>query len=57
LERVTEALVEVLRASGYAKTSEEKIRRLVRRMELGPEDAQVWLGMVRQIGWAISNKR
>jgi tRNA C32,U32 (ribose-2'-O)-methylase TrmJ len=54
---VTEALVEVLRASGYAKTSEEKIRRLVRRMELGPEDAQVWLGMVRQIGWAISNKR
>jgi len=53
LERLTAALVEALRASGYAKTSEEKIRRLVRRMELRPEDAQVWLGMLRQMGWKI----
>ena len=52
-ERVTEALVEALRESGYMKTSEEKIRRLVRRMELGPEDAQIFLGMLRQMGWKM----
>lgn len=63
VERVTEALVEVLRASGYLKGSDEKVRRFVRRMELSPDDAWLLMGMVRQVVWkikeqqAISNKR
>jgi TrmH family RNA methyltransferase len=54
LERITEALGETLRASGYMKTGgKEKVRRLVRRMELGPEDATVLLGMLRQMLWKM----
>jgi tRNA/rRNA methyltransferase len=54
LERVTEGLVEALRASGYIKSgAEAKVRQLVRRMELGPEDAKVWLGMLRQMVWKM----
>jgi tRNA C32,U32 (ribose-2'-O)-methylase TrmJ len=32
-----------------------KIRRLVRRMELNAHDAEVWLGMLRQIKWKLLN--
>lgn len=54
LERVTEVLLEALRASGYMKNGgEEKVRRLVRRMEFGPEDAKVFLGMLRQMVWRM----
>ena len=30
-----------------------KIRRLVRRMDLSAHDAEVWLGMLRQIRWKL----
>jgi tRNA/rRNA methyltransferase len=57
LERLTHVLLEVLRASGYVKprtaAAEEKLRRLVRRMELNANDAEVMLGMVRQIAWKL----
>jgi tRNA/rRNA methyltransferase len=57
LERLTQVLLEVLRASGYVKprtaAAEEKLRRLVRRMELNANDAEVLLGMVRQIAWKL----
>jgi len=57
LERLTHVLLEVLRASGYVKprtaAAEEKLRRLVRRMELNANDAEVLLGMVRQIAWKL----
>jgi len=58
LERVTEALLEALRVSGYLKPradtkSQEKVRRLVRRMEVGADDAKVLLGMVRQMVWKM----
>ena len=58
LERMTERLEEVLTQSGYVhKTTEGstelKLRRLVRRMRLSAHDAQVWLGMIRQILWKL----
>jgi TrmH family RNA methyltransferase len=58
MERVTTLLEEVLEHSGYVHARVEgstkmKIRRLVRRMELNPHDAEVWLGMLRQIKWKL----
>jgi TrmH family RNA methyltransferase len=57
LERLTQVVLEVLRVSGYVKpravAAEEKLRRLVRRMDLNANDAEVWLGMLRQIAWKL----
>ena len=60
MERVTVLLEEVLEHSGYVHARVEgstrmKIRRLVRRMELNAHDAEVWLGMLRQIKWKLLN--
>ncbi len=59
-ERLTRVLFEVLRASGYIKprvvAAEEKLRRLVRRMELNDNDAEVLLGMLRQVAWKLGAK-
>ena len=61
LERITKLLFEVLDASGYVKpriaaATEEKLRRMVRRMNLSEKDAELWLGMLRQIGWRVGSK-
>jgi tRNA/rRNA methyltransferase len=58
LERLTELLEEVLENSGYvhdrvAGSTRLKIRRLVRRMNLNAHDAEVWLGMLRQVQWKL----
>jgi TrmH family RNA methyltransferase len=57
MERLTLVLLEVLRASGYvnprAAAAEEKLRRLVRRMQFRGNDAEVLLGMMRQIAWKL----
>lgn len=58
VERITEQLLESLRRSGYIKpraevASEEKVRRLVRRLKLAKEDADLLLGMLRQILWQL----
>jgi tRNA/rRNA methyltransferase len=57
VERLTQAMLKVLHDSGYVKpravAAEEKLRRLVRRMELNSNDAEVWLGMLRQIAWKV----
>ena len=58
VERVTEMLEEVLERSGYVHARVEgstrmKIRRLIRRMDLNAHDAEVWLGMLRQILWKL----
>ena len=60
MERVTTLLEEVLEQSGYVHARVEgstkmKIRRLVRRMDLNAHDAEVWLGMLRQIKWKLLN--
>ena len=54
VERITEMLNEALRLSGYPgprASNELKIRRLLRRMNLSALDAEVWLGVLRQILW------
>jgi TrmH family RNA methyltransferase len=58
LERITEMLEDVLKLSGYvqsrtAGSAELKIRRLIRRMVLNTHDAEVWMGMLRQIRWKL----
>jgi tRNA/rRNA methyltransferase len=58
LERLTERLEEVLGLAGYVHGPMEgstrmKIRRLVRRMDLNAHDAEVWLGMLRQMRWKL----
>ena len=58
LERITTMLIDGLRASGYLgersiAAKEEKIRRMVRRLELSSADAELWLGMLRQMLWKM----
>jgi len=58
LERITAMLEEVLELSGYVHERVEgstklKLRRLVRRMKLNAHDAEVWLGILRQIRWKL----
>ena len=55
---MTAALKEILARSGYMHervegSSELKLRRMIRRMNLDAHDAQVWLGMLRQIRWKL----
>ena len=64
LERLTTLLLDALRSSGYLKSSpsgaqkrrsaaptDEKIRRLIYRLHLSSSDAEVTLGILRQILW------
>ena len=58
LERITTMLIDALRTSGYlgqqpVAAKEEKVRRMVRRLELSANDAEVWLGMLRQVLWKM----
>ena len=58
VERITATLLDALRASGYlnpgpAASADEKVRRMVRRLNLQAGDAEVWLGMLRQILWKL----
>ncbi len=57
LDRLTTLLTEVLEKSGYlhSESVEAKIRRLVRRLNLAGHDAEIWLGMVRQIHWKLTS--
>lgn len=57
-EQATALLLDALRRSGYinpriAASTEEKVRRLVRRLSLSARDAPVLLGMLRQILWKL----
>ena len=58
LERITALLEEILEQSGYVHervegSTELKLRRLIRRMKLNAHDAEVWLGILRQIRWKL----
>jgi tRNA/rRNA methyltransferase len=58
LERLTGLLLDLLRESGYVNprtetSTEEKARRMIRRLNLSGRDAEVWLGMLRQIAWKL----
>ncbi len=58
IEQVTALLLEALHKSGYvnettAGSTEEKVRRLVRRLDIAARDAPVLMGMLRQILWKL----
>ncbi len=58
LERITKVLFQALQISGYVNPAttvgtEEKARRMVRRLNLNTRDAEVWLGILRQILWKL----
>jgi TrmH family RNA methyltransferase len=60
-ERITAVLLEALRASGYVSPNAdaatgEKLRRLIRRISLNAPDADVLLGMLRQIVWKMRHE-
>ena len=57
-EQISTLLLEALRQSGYvnprtAASTEEKVRRLVRRLRIAGRDAPVLMGMLRQILWKV----
>ena len=62
LEQITTTMFEMLTISGYVKprsggSSLEKLRRLVRRLDLDPADAELLLGMLRKIDWKLKTPR
>jgi TrmH family RNA methyltransferase len=59
VERLTKLLYDVLYESGYikprvARATEEKLRRMLRRLDLSVADTELWLGMLRQIQWKLT---
>jgi len=59
VERITTVLFDVLRFTRYwnpgsSKSTEEKVRRLIRRLHLEKGDAEVLLGMLRQVLWKVN---
>jgi TrmH family RNA methyltransferase len=61
-ERITMTLLEAMRISGYLDRRpiadvEERMRRLVRRLNLPARDAVVWLGILRQIVWKLRSEK
>ena len=57
-EQITGMLLEALRESGYVNpvteaSTAEKVRRLVRRLNVAERDAPVLMGMLRQILWKL----
>lgn len=58
LERLSALLFEALQLSGYVKrgsesSTQDKLRRMVRRLALEADDAELWLGMLRKILWKL----
>ena len=58
LERLTGTFVELAMASGFftdqtSASGEQKLRRLIRRLQVQCADAEVLLGLARQISWKM----
>ncbi len=61
IERITQTLLSALRESEYinpktGQLAEEKLRRMVRRMNLEAADAEILLGMLHKISWKLNQK-
>src|SRR5271168_1479135 len=59
IERFTAILTEALSSSGFldrrtVADADERIRRLVRRLNLKSRDADIWTGIMRQILWKLN---
>jgi TrmH family RNA methyltransferase len=62
VEWITLKLLDVLHSSGFLEMrrvadAEERIRRLVRRLNLPARDSVIWLGILRQILWKLRSAR
>ena len=62
LELFYQTLAEVLTASGYGKrgagiSTEQRLRRMIRELNLPARDAEMWLGILRQILWKVRSRR
>ena len=60
-EQMTRMLLEVLEKSGYmnritAVSTEQKIRRFVRRMRLTKRDVPLVMGILRQVLWKMGRE-
>ena len=60
VQRISSVLLESLHLSGYVNpisvaSTEERVRRMVRRLEMSSKDAELWLGMYRQMLWKMKN--
>ena len=58
VERITAILLDVLSTSTHmssdrAPNTEERVRRMVRRLKISARDAEAWLGILRQILWEV----
>ena len=61
LELLYQTLAETLAASGYGKrgsgiSTEQRLRRMIRQLNLPAHDAEMWLGILRQILWRLRQK-
>ncbi len=61
MEELTRLLLDILGRSGYIHdrveaSTQMKIRRLTRRLDLSARDAEVWLGMFRQVLWKLGSE-
>jgi tRNA/rRNA methyltransferase len=61
VERITQTLLATLRESEYinpktGQLAEEKLRRMIRRMQLEAADAEVLLGMLHKISWKLKQE-
>lgn len=62
MEQISRMLIEVLQKSGYTNritsvSTEQKIRRWVRRLRIGQKDAPLLLGILRQILWKFDKSK
>jgi len=58
IERITALLADVLSTSSYmlpqrAAETEQRIRRMVRRLKLSAQDVEAWLGILRHVQWRL----
>lgn len=62
IERITTLLADVLSTSSYmlpqrAAETEQRIRRMVRRLKLSAQDVEAWLGILRHIQWELRSRK
>jgi tRNA/rRNA methyltransferase len=62
VERLMSVFLQLLTESGYtqertSESSELKLRRLMRRLHIAEHDAEIMLGMLRQVLWKMRNFR
>ncbi len=58
IEQITQMMLDASRRSGYlnpvvSASTENKVRRMLRRMDIGARDVPMWLGIFRQILWKL----